>query len=1175
MAQTPKLFLIAYITIASLLAATHATADDSRELKVDEQPLSDALKIIANEFGVDIAFFPEATDGLDGIALVGSYTSGEAFDALLEDTKLEYQALDNGTVVVRAKNQGGDSDSKNLSPAPILIAQNQTNQTSATSSGQSNDGGTSIVTGKVMDARTGANLKGAKVTIEETGQWTSTNNLGEFRFVNVPTGSATLTVSFLGYAGQSAVIGVRGDSTSRNFTLRGGSEIEEIVVLGRRSARAIALNQERVADNVATVLSSDSLGNFSGSTISDALRKAPGVTFQQDFGTADGINIIVRGLQPDLNSVKLDGVELPVVDGFGRAPNLSAVLADSVDKVTINKTLTAAQDSSGTGGLIEIETKGPLDRPARFAEFSVEHSWDDLDLDENIFTGVLSTQFGENQNFGVSVAAQYRDFENVSTSYSTSLVLGEYLPLGPTGAPTISSRSYISPAETFPFEPGAAGAYPESVTVGQSLNDQEVFSATLTAQALINDHTDVRLSYQRTEAEGSSAFVNARFSNRLDYSLLPVESLGGELRYALGQASPTGGYSASQSYSLRQKETKTDLISLQGKTQVSLWSFRYLLGYTKGKQEVPGDFSFSWSGPNTSRLDWEPLISATAVDPVEGRIISVFPRLTSDSRLAIPALNQDGFVAISDTANYRFGRAAVSGRSGSNERLAADLMIRREFASGPMNFLEAGINYEQSEFDAGRADNNIEYTRNSSVISVLNPSDFSLSFDNDIFVPLSVPNISWFAADPANIASLLTFLEVESRADAPLINRSVIATVGEFGTDRVDPTTEETEVASFLQAKFQFGKAELLAGVRVSSFEINSSRLVYTDIVDENFITDQAFRLENARFATDSVTQTEVLPRILANYRFNETTIARLGYFRSIARPSIVNLTNTEAVVVYLSPFFSPNFDRPSIFVTTGNPDLKPARTDNYDLSIEKYFESAGVVKLGLFYKRINDPLRTQVETGIEVLDSIDLPDDPRIPNPSDAFIQSSKPVNNIANEEIWGVEVAIEKQFVNLKGWFSGFGVYANATYTDGETDERIQWLFSPVFDVDGNVVDFQEEELLANNLTLRQQPEWSGTLGVTYGRDNLDAILSYTYRDRYPSQVFAGYGLAAFRDEVDSLDFRAEYLIETGWSGPIGLYVEGNDLLRSSDEAVQRRGLGGQAGAGSFITGQSFSGG
>ena len=139
MAQTPKLFLIACITIASLLATPYAIANDSRELKVDEQPLSDALKTIANEFGVDIAFFPEATDGLDGIALVGSYTSGEAFDALLEDTELEYQALDNGTVVVRAKNQGGNSDSKNSSPTPILIAQNQTSQPQSTTSSRSDE----------------------------------------------------------------------------------------------------------------------------------------------------------------------------------------------------------------------------------------------------------------------------------------------------------------------------------------------------------------------------------------------------------------------------------------------------------------------------------------------------------------------------------------------------------------------------------------------------------------------------------------------------------------------------------------------------------------------------------------------------------------------------------------------------------------------------------------------------------------------------------------------------------------------------------------------------------------------------------------------------------------------------------------------------------------------------
>ncbi len=128
MAVMLKPFLFVCIATTSLFAALPVMADDSRELEIHEQPLSDSLKIVADEFGLDIAFFPEATEGLESTALAGSYTSDEAFDALLDDTELEYQALDNGTVVVRAKDQRGASDSKNLTLQTVLMAQNRTTQ---------------------------------------------------------------------------------------------------------------------------------------------------------------------------------------------------------------------------------------------------------------------------------------------------------------------------------------------------------------------------------------------------------------------------------------------------------------------------------------------------------------------------------------------------------------------------------------------------------------------------------------------------------------------------------------------------------------------------------------------------------------------------------------------------------------------------------------------------------------------------------------------------------------------------------------------------------------------------------------------------------------------------------------------------------------------------------------
>lgn len=48
-------------------------------------------------------------------------------------------------------------------------------------------------------------------------------------------------------------------------------------------------------------------------------------------------------------------------------PSLGNIQTESIEKVTISKTLLPNQDSAGSGGLVEIETKSPLDRKRRFA----------------------------------------------------------------------------------------------------------------------------------------------------------------------------------------------------------------------------------------------------------------------------------------------------------------------------------------------------------------------------------------------------------------------------------------------------------------------------------------------------------------------------------------------------------------------------------------------------------------------------------------------------------------------------------------------------------------------------------------------------------------------------------------------------------------------------------------
>lgn len=133
-------FAILAVSIAHLMAVPLSFADDGRELKLEQQPLSESLKSVADAFGLDIAFFPETTAGLNGVALAGNYTSQQALDALLDDTDLEHTQLDNGTIVIRARNSAGQSNGESngvsggssnpgnasATPNPILLAQAST-----------------------------------------------------------------------------------------------------------------------------------------------------------------------------------------------------------------------------------------------------------------------------------------------------------------------------------------------------------------------------------------------------------------------------------------------------------------------------------------------------------------------------------------------------------------------------------------------------------------------------------------------------------------------------------------------------------------------------------------------------------------------------------------------------------------------------------------------------------------------------------------------------------------------------------------------------------------------------------------------------------------------------------------------------------------------------------------
>ena len=1140
-----------------VLVSFHGTAlaDESEiAFDIDAQELGAALNEFALQSNKEILFVEAETVGKSATEVIGTYEPIAALELLLAESGLEYwvNALDTVLVGVAGK-QRGASDSGNLSPTPVSMAQSQTSQ--AQMSSQSSEGGTSIVTGKVTDARTGANLRGAKVTVEETGQWTSTGDLGQFRFASVPNGSVTLTVSFLGYSGQSAVIGVRGGSVSKNFALRGGSELEEIVVFGTRSARALALNQERTAQNSVVVLSDDFIGQFEGNTVSEALRRAPGVTFIQDPQTGDGTNVVIRGFEPDFNTVTLNGLRLPEGSGEGRSPDLSNILTDSISSIRINRTLLPNQDGTGTGGLVEIETKGPLDRPQKFFQLSLEGATRDGDFeDEFLASGTVSGKFGDDDQFGLSASFQYRDQDKKSLSYSTFYIPGQYLPLDDTGNPILFPFQ-LPIFDQFPFEPGVDQLLTFRISAGDTLVEAETSAGTLSAQWAPSVNHEFRLDYTFSDRDSSSSSANTSLVALPAFVLVPIPEAGNQERSALVWRNAvidgeSDGPFLSLTRDFRGEETNTQshLVSFEATSQFDRWGLDFRAGYSTGDRELE-TYSIQTGSLTAQFPDYRDLLTEGGLSRTIGNFYQTPFGPPLNSGLPDVFLNEQAFGIFNDAAGTGINSTSFGARPGENTRVTTALDVSYEFGYDWLTRASSGFFFESSEFTSDlfspRSINLAGFTLGEIGINTFGDAigeEVGLSYGINTLAPEVVQSI---------------------RSRLPQIANQLGIPFESFGPiEDAETQTVEDNLAGYFQLEGEIDRLGYVVGLRVENVEVEAENILIPTITDADGASIQEAIDRLSRRESLEGSQTNLLPRLALNYRFTEKLQMRLGYGKVVARPRVSELSDTIGYTLNLAEIYGPNGDQPWLRANLPNPDLEPAETNYFDLSLEYFFDEIGVLRISSFYKETDNLLETislREETGIG---SVPLPNDPVFEDlPDNIFVEVTQARNAESDASVWGVELVGERRFPSLPGFWSGLGVYGNYSYTDSDR----------VFTVNNFVNGERVEVGVRRGFT--GDPEHSGTVALTYEKSGINGSLSYTYQGRAYSG-FSGYGLERFIEEDESLDLRVQYTLPTD-NGNYRLFLEGTDLLKNSDDTDVRLGEGGIGRTPEIITGASYLGG
>jgi TonB-dependent receptor len=279
---------------------------------------------------------------------------------------------------------------------------------------------------------------------------------------------------------------------------------------------------------------------------------------------------------------------------------------------------------------------------------------------------------------------------------------------------------------------------------------------------------------------------------------------------------------------------------------------------------------------------------------------------------------------------------------------------------------------------------------------------------------------------------------------------------------------------------------------------------------------------------------TKALPSLNLRLRFNPQFQLRFAAAKSFVRPDFGNLAAVANVGATTGTLIggtctengTPAGGTPDCVVrytaTSGNPNLKPIRSNQYDFAAEYYFSSTGSLTGTLFYKDIYDFVTNDVQ-------NISLTN-----NGVTKTVLASQPVN-AGHGTIKGFEAAFNGYFDFLPGLLSGFGAQANFTYVDSGGARNAA----------ANPYDSTQVTNAKVNLPLEGLSKTSYNLALLYDKGPISARAAYNWRSRYlMTTSAANLNIPAWAEGYGQLD--ASFLVSVGSHFKVG--VQGSNLLNAT---------------------------
>lgn len=305
--------------------------------------------------------------------------------------------------------------------------------------------------------------------------------------------------------------------------------------------------------------------------------------------------------------------------------------------------------------------------------------------------------------------------------------------------------------------------------------------------------------------------------------------------------------------------------------------------------------------------------------------------------------------------------------------------------------------------------------------------------------------------------------------------------------------------AGYLRLDQKLGKRlDATIGLRIENTRLNTSGVNY--IMDEN---DNESLKPTGEYKSN---YTNLLPSLLLRYKTGDDGSIRASVTKTMSRPKYSALVANK------------RFNIADQEATIGDPNIKPTTAWNFDLSIDHYFKSIGMVSLGLFYK---DMKNVNIETlGYYTGEELGL-------TGNEEMFEVTQNMNAY-DARVYGVEAAYQRDFGFIAPSLRCLGFYGNYTYTHTTTRN-----YNPRLGIDSN-----------DDVKMAGSPEHTANASLYFEKGGVNIRLSYNFASSFIDQMNTGSReLDRYYDKVNYLDLNASYT--WGKQTKFTVFAEANNLL------------------------------